>query len=264
MRGVLTAIAGCSYALGCALLFTIGAVLHWRQTALVCCVVPVVTILCISMVPETPLWLLSKGRRKQAKRALQWLRGWVSYDHVRQEFEQIERYVEHTNHSYGEENDSTIGDKIKELVRFNTRRPFIIIMACFFFANFTAATSMRAYYIQIFDKYEMVMDSSKMTIAVGIMGFVATVACSAGMKLLGKRRITLFSMVATTVFLLCLTVYTFRKLPAGQNSFEKLQVEAQYKSVTPVVIFLVSISLEVVCHYLNRLLFSFESITFLI
>lgn len=193
------------------------------------------------MVPETPLWLLSKGRRKQAKNSLQWLRGWVSYDHVRQEFEQIERYVEHTNHSYGEDNESTLGDKIKELVRFNTRRPFLIIMACFFFANFTAVTSMRAYYIQIFDKYNMAIDSSTMTILVGGMGFVATVACSAGMKLLGKRKITLFSMTTTAVFCFCLTVYTYRILPSGQTSFDRSDVDPPpFQSVTPVVIFLVS------------------------
>lgn len=198
-------------------------------------------MICISMVPETPLWLLSKGRRKQAKKALQWLRGWVTYDHIRKEFEQIERYVEHTNHSYGEENESTIGDKIKELFRFNTRRPFIIIMACFFFANFTAATSMRAYFIQIFDKYNMVVDSNKMTIMIGFINFVATVACSAGMKLLGKRKITLFSMVTTSIFLLCLAVYTYRILPPGQTSFSKLEVTTSFKSVTPVVIFLVSL-----------------------
>lgn len=227
--------------MGCALLYTLGAVFHWRETAIACCIVPIVTMICISMVPETPLWLLSKGRRKQAKKALQWLRGWVTYDHIRKEFEQIERYVEHTNHSYGEENESTIGDKIKELFRFNTRRPFIIIMACFFFANFTAATSMRAYFIQIFDKYNMVVDSNKMTIMIGFINFVATVACSAGMKLLGKRKITLFSMVTTSIFLLCLAVYTYRILPPGQTSFSKLEVTTSFKSVTPVVIFLVSL-----------------------
>lgn len=208
------------------------------------------------MVPETPLWLLSKGRKKHARQALQWLRGWVSYEHVREEFEQIEHYVEHTNVN-DDENVPTFTDKAKELIRFNTRRPFIIIAVSFFLANFTAATSMRAYFIQIFELYNMVIDPNTMTILIGVMGFLATVACSAGMKLLGKRKITLLSITSTAVFLFCLAVYTWRTLPAGQTSFSKEPVTAKFKSVTPVVIFLVRNALMATAFSIKFIIVSF-------
>lgn len=42
--------------------------------------------------PETPIWLLSRGRRDDAVKALCWLRGWVEPDQVQSEFEEIVRY----------------------------------------------------------------------------------------------------------------------------------------------------------------------------
>jgi Sugar (and other) transporter. len=47
--------------------------------------------------PETPIWLLSRGRYKDAENALCWLRGWVTPEVVKEEFMQLVEYNNNTN-----------------------------------------------------------------------------------------------------------------------------------------------------------------------
>jgi hypothetical protein len=42
--------------------------------------------------PETPIWLLSRGRYEDAEKSLCWLRGWVTPDVIREEFNQLVKY----------------------------------------------------------------------------------------------------------------------------------------------------------------------------
>jgi hypothetical protein len=47
--------------------------------------------------PETPIWLLSRGRYEDAEKSLCWLRGWVKPDVVREEFNQLVIYSNTVN-----------------------------------------------------------------------------------------------------------------------------------------------------------------------
>lgn len=43
--------------------------------------------------PETPVWLLSRGKEKEALKSLCYLRGWTTPDQVREEFDQLVAYT---------------------------------------------------------------------------------------------------------------------------------------------------------------------------
>lgn len=47
--------------------------------------------------PDSPIWLLSKGRKEEALKALRWLRGWVPEDKVKAEFEELCQYTQMSN-----------------------------------------------------------------------------------------------------------------------------------------------------------------------
>lgn len=92
IRGLLTSCASLSVTLGVFVAYFLGLVVYWRTAAIKCLSVPVATAIAIVFVPETPSWLLSQGRRGDAIKALQWLRGWTTEADVAEEFSSIEEH----------------------------------------------------------------------------------------------------------------------------------------------------------------------------
>ncbi|KAJ4449191.1 hypothetical protein ANN_00588 [Periplaneta americana] len=72
--------------------YALGMLTSWRTTAAICVSFPIIASIYVFQMPETPIWLLSRGRVKDAERSLCWLRGWASPEDVKEEFEQLIRY----------------------------------------------------------------------------------------------------------------------------------------------------------------------------
>lgn len=126
----------------------------------------------VFQLPETPLWLLSKGRTAEAERSLQWLRGWVPASAVATEFEATKRYSERANCCVAcQKADAkcthpraNIANTLRELLRKRTRRPFALIMFCFVVTQFGGMHSIRPYMVQIFSVFSVPIDPSWTTV----------------------------------------------------------------------------------------------------
>lgn len=75
IRGFLSAIQKISGHLGILISYTLGAYLDWRELAMLVSVAPMMLFITVFYVPETPSFLLLKGRDDEAYHSLQWLRG---------------------------------------------------------------------------------------------------------------------------------------------------------------------------------------------
>ncbi|XP_063708428.1 facilitated trehalose transporter Tret1-like [Culicoides brevitarsis] len=246
VRGILSALASVMSSLGAALLYIVGSKTTWRNTALFASAVPMITIVCLTFVPETPIWLLSKDRKVQALRSLQWLRGWVTPMTVKKEFHQMRRYVETSNYCRPcqrqgikcEHPKPTLGEKIKQITRQKSLKPLFIILMCFFFSVVSIVQTMRPYFIQIFEKYHMAIDPSLMMILVGVTAFIGNITAVVGIRIIGKRKMVLASMTSTAVFSFCLAVYSWRIFPYGLSSFDKVDFTGKPETYTPIVLFM--------------------------
>lgn len=124
------------------------------------------------MVPETPLWLLSKNRKDDALKSLQWLRGWVKPELVQKEFREMQSYSATATSCVPCQKGKltcshpppTIVDLLKELIRKRTLKPFVLVMICFAISQFTGATPMRPYMIQLFQTYRVPIDPNWATV----------------------------------------------------------------------------------------------------
>lgn len=133
-------------------------------------------------VPETPLWLLSKDRTNDALKSLQWLRGWVAPKAVEEEFKSLMHYNKRSN-SCNEcikmdlechHPRPTILDKIKELSRKRTLKPFLLVLALFFIAQFSGIQAMRPFTVQIMKAYNVPIDANWAT--VGFIRFLIEIS----------------------------------------------------------------------------------------
>ncbi|KAJ4449190.1 hypothetical protein ANN_00587, partial [Periplaneta americana] len=92
MRAVLTSIPSVVVQSSFFITYIMGTVTTWKTTAAINICLPIITVIYVSQMPETPIWLLSRGRVKDAERSLCWLRGWVTPDVVKEEFSQLVKY----------------------------------------------------------------------------------------------------------------------------------------------------------------------------
>jgi len=75
LRGVLIGSPFVAYSLGILLVFALGATLHWRIVAAIASIPAAISWIAFRFLPESPVFLVRKGRLDEAQKALDWLRG---------------------------------------------------------------------------------------------------------------------------------------------------------------------------------------------
>jgi len=73
VRGTLSAVGPVLVSFGVLLVYALGATVPWRLVALVAALVALGTGLLGLALPESPPWLLARGKKEEARAALNWL-----------------------------------------------------------------------------------------------------------------------------------------------------------------------------------------------
>lgn len=211
-RGAFLGTFAISLGLGIFLSHIWGAHLTWKVTAMVCAIFPVIALAIISLSPESPSWLVSKGKYDEAKKAFKWLRG----DGVEQQAEldaMIEAQKKEKITSEREKRDDKkflkkFVDSIKEVLKIFKKKEFfkpsIIAISMLIVFEFGGAHMVPAYGNDILKAVLNKKDASEVVWQFTVIDLLRTVCAFFAIFLLKffKRRTILFTSGILTVLTL--------------------------------------------------------------
>lgn len=244
--GVLLAYSSLVSIFGSFIIYTLNTLMPWRSVALVCMCLPILTVIALCFVPETPMWLLSKNRSDDAEKALQWLRGWVAKTSVAKEFEELQRYSENSQSCSNctmqnvkcSHPPPTIYEKICELRRSDTMKPFCLLSLLIAIGAFSGPTAMAPFIVQIMKAYNSPIEPDRTATLVSFANNLGVVGFLTLIRFTGKR--PLYLTMLSGIFLLATAVcaYGFIYLPSGYNSFDPtnyVSMDNKYLAYIPLI-----------------------------
>ncbi|KAG5683149.1 hypothetical protein PVAND_012447 [Polypedilum vanderplanki] len=202
IRGMLAATGSTCVILGIFSQFLMATFLSWRSITLVSSCVPIVAVLLLCFVPESPHWLIMKKRKDEAKESLMWLRGWQkSFENVKKEFDELYSNLAQK---------ANTGKKVTRIEAFKKRTfvfPYILCSLSFFIGHFSGMTTLQTYSVIIFSSLNAPMDKFMATTILGILELIGTIICVIFVKFVGKRKLSFFSTIGCGICFLLTAIY---------------------------------------------------------
>ncbi|GFG30814.1 hypothetical protein Cfor_10876 [Coptotermes formosanus] len=222
LRSTLAGSAAIFYQVGIFTLFVLGSLTSWRSTAGIVAIIPAVTMLMLSRVPESPIWLVAQGRHKDAEAALCWLRGWVDRSAVQVEFRELVKYYDNITNKLAR-NVLKFVEIFKLLLEPETLRPLFLTVSFFVLYAFGGYPSIRPFLVEVIESFHSPLKGTWSTVVMATTGFVGSVMLVASIHRLGKRSVSLASTGICAGSFLLLGLYAYLCItpstPTGADTF---------------------------------------------
>lgn len=187
---------------GIFLQFIFGTYLNWRIVALVNCIIPVGAFILLIFIPETPLWLIRKGRIDDGRKSLAWLRGWTQIEDIEDEFKLI-----HKQCTEKKKQHLTLTDYVKLFLQKNFYWPYCLCSFVFFISHFNGSSPLQTYAINIFTNLNAPISSYYATIIMGLAQWFGALICVIIIHVLGKRALNFISLAGTSACFIVVAIY---------------------------------------------------------
>ena len=193
MRGVLGSCMQLSITVGIFWAYAAGLKMDWQGVAYIAIIPAVLQFVTIIFLPETPQWLLSKGRKADALKALQAVRD--PHMDVQEECRDIDEGLDYS-------------DKFSwsEFSKPELLQPLVISTAIMTFQQFSGINAVMFYTVSIFQT-AIPNQAHVATVIVGGVQIAATVVACLLMDKLGRRKLLIGAGIVMTITLMLFGQY---------------------------------------------------------
>ncbi|XP_035784990.1 facilitated trehalose transporter Tret1-2 homolog [Anopheles albimanus] len=207
LRGMLCALASTGISLGVLIQYTLGAITTWKILSGISIIVPVLALLLMLLMPETPNYLVSKQKPEKALKSLAKLRG--SNYNLQREVNQLQAFAAKTNS--GNKKKLTFRETVQALVHPSCLKPFAILTIYFMMYQFSGVNTITFYAVEIFRDSGTTMDKYTCTILLGVVRLIFTIIGAILLRRCGRRPLTFVSGIGCGLTMVGLGVYLYFK-----------------------------------------------------
>lgn len=183
----------------------------WRTNAIITLCIPLTAVVCLFfLMPESPQWLVSKNRLKEAEISLS--RIWrvdLTCPYIKEE---IERLVENQSKNKSVKmGTKSLGLRISRKLGYFCKpsciKPFLIMVSYFFFQQFSGTFVIVFYAVTIVQETGIKMDQYLIAVIIGLARVVASFMVGPICRRFGRRPPSIVSGISMSVCMVALSGY---------------------------------------------------------
>ncbi|XP_055839755.1 facilitated trehalose transporter Tret1-2 homolog isoform X2 [Episyrphus balteatus] len=182
----------------------------WHLLAMVLLGLQITFVLLLIPVIETPSWLLSKGRHKEAKASLSYFRGLKTHethDEVDAEFELLMKSI-----NSGNQNERKKPFR-KSLSLPEVYKPLLIMCGLFFFQQFSGIYVVVVYAVQIASEAGSSVDPILCAVLIGLARVLTTCLLGFILEKMGRRQAAMMSASGMAICMFLLGISKYLQIP---------------------------------------------------
>ncbi|XP_017045415.1 facilitated trehalose transporter Tret1-2 homolog isoform X2 [Drosophila ficusphila] len=215
LRSLLIGAPYVAYSSGILLVYFLGSMMYWRNVAWCANILPLLAMVSIFCIPETPAWLLRNGHERRALQALTFLRGSeISAQKELNDMKQRlakERVTTRTN---------------ENIFRLCCQRvaikPLVIVIVFSLLQMFSGTFIVIFYAIDMIAEFGVDFDSKKAAIVTAGVRLVCCMLFCVILIFVRRRRIMIVSGIGSGIFCLALSSYQYATFGQPKMSYDVL------------------------------------------
>ncbi|XP_055307619.1 facilitated trehalose transporter Tret1-like isoform X2 [Sitodiplosis mosellana] len=201
IRGMLGTCFQLFLTVGILFVFVIGAYTSWITLSWTCLAMPVLNLVGLFFLPESPIWLLKNHRETEAATAIKWF--WGRHCNANGAIQAIKNELEAAGSGSG---------SIRDLFAVTAnRRGFFICVSLMFFQQFSGINAVIFFSVGIFKAAGSNLDPNVCAIIVGVVQVLMTFAAAVLVERAGRKVLLLLSSMVMALCLFVLGVYFYLK-----------------------------------------------------